>query len=418
MRSAHILAIGTELTLGLTADTNSAWLARQLAVLGIRCTLHASVSDDLAPLTALLRRSLAEADVILCTGGLGPTDDDLTRQALADVLDVPLVEDAASLQHLEQFFAARRRTMPQRNRVQAMLPAGAAALHNSCGTAPGIHATVGRTHIFALPGVPVEMRTMWASGVVPALRQFAGESVLVWREIRTYGRPEAEVNDLLGDLMERGKNPEVGTSAAGGEITIRVNVEADSAAEASRLLDACEQQVRQRLGWAVYGVDHITLADAVGDLLKARSETMCVAESCTAGLLGKLLTDRAGSSAYFTGGVLAYSNVAKRDLLGVEAALLEQHGAVSAAVAQAMASGAQQRFHADHALSVTGVAGPGGGTAVKPVGLVYIGLATRRAVRSKEFRFGPDQPREIIRERAARSALQMLRLQLMDVNAA
>lgn len=417
MSVAHILAIGTELTLGQTVDTNSAWIARRLAALGIRCGLHLTVPDDLSPLVAALRRLCAEADLIVCTGGLGPTDDDLTRQAIAGVIGVPLEMDEASLLQLEQYFAQRKRSMPDRNRIQAMLPVGATALPNSRGTAPGILVRHGRSLIVSLPGVPGEMHAMWEQEIEPRLRSQTQGRTVMSRAVRTFGVPEAQVNDLLGELMQRGRNPEIGTSAAGGEVAVRINVDADSPAVARGLLDQAEQDVRARLGEAAYGIDDETLADAVGDLLKRSRTTLAVAESCTGGLLGKMLTDRAGSSAYFLGGVITYADKAKHDLVGVGADLLEQFGAVSEPVARAMAAGVKQRFGSDFALSITGIAGPGGATPQKPVGLVYIGVAARDTVTSREFLFGADQPREAIRERAARSALAMLRALLLKLAA-
>lgn len=410
MQSAQLLAIGTELTLGQGLDTNSPWLAQRLSALGVRTMAHVTVPDELDEIVSALRRAADQADIVLCTGGLGPTDDDLTRAALAQAAGVQLVLHESSLQHLRDFFAQRRRDMPERNRVQACLPAGAESLPNACGTAPGISMRIGAASVFSMPGVPHEMRAMFEQYVAPKLR---GGGVLLSRAIRTCGRAEAEVNDLLGDLMLRGRNPEVGTAASLGEIIVRINAEAADEPCANRLLDETERMVRERLTWAVYGRGDETLGSAVGTILGHRRQTVCVAESCTAGLLGAMLTETPGSSAYFLGGVIAYSNRCKQDLLGVAAATIDGFGAVSAEAAEEMARGAQRRFQADHSLAITGIAGPGGGTPEKPVGLVYLGYADRHSAASKELHYGPDQPRQEIRQRAARAALQWLRRRLL-----
>lgn len=412
MQVARLLAIGTELALGQSVDTNSAWLAKRLAERGLRSQGHECVADDLDAIVDAFVRAASKADVVVATGGLGPTDDDLTRAAIARAAGVRLVEREEALRDVLAFFEARRRAMPERNRVQALMPEGARVLLNSCGTAPGIHIRIGRAEVFSLPGVPLEMRTMYETGVAPALPPVGG-AVLRSRSVHTCGRPEAEVNDLLGELMKRGRNPEVGTSAALGEITVKINVEAASAAEADRLIAETARVVGERLGDAVYGYDGESLAFSLGSLLKQRRETLAVAESCTGGLLGELLTDVAGSSAYFLGGAISYHNDAKRELLGVDGVLLEKHGAVSAPVAIAMAEGAARRLRADHALSITGIAGPGGGTAEKPVGLVYVGVAGKTGVEAREFFLGADQPRDFIRQRAARGAINWLRTRLL-----
>jgi nicotinamide-nucleotide amidase len=414
MRTAQILAIGTELTLGQSVDTNSAWLARELAALGFRSHQHTVVGDDLPRIVAAIRRAADEADVVLCTGGLGPTDDDLTRAALAEAAGVDLTEDAESLRQIEAYFAARRREMPPRNRVQAQLPRGAAVLPNNCGTAPGMSIRIGRAAVFSMPGVPYEMKAMFAAHVAPALQKLGGAGrVIRTRLVRTCGRPEAEVNDLLGDLMQRGRNPEVGTAAAMGEITVRINAEADSPAAADALLEPVEADIRSRLGWAVFGGGDDTLATAAGRLLSERRQTVAVAESCTGGLVGALFTDTPGSSAYFQGGLLVYSNELKMKLAGVPEKTLADHGAVSPQTAEALARGVRERCGVDYGLSVTGIAGPGGGTEEKPVGLVYLGLADSRGVISRELRLGQHHPRDIIRAWSARAAINLLRLRLI-----
>ena len=416
MPVACILSIGTELTLGQTVDTNGAWLARELAALGLRATRHLTVPDDHELIRAAFVDAAGHADVIVATGGLGPTADDLTRAAVAAAAGDTLVLDADSLAQIEAFFTARGRTMPPPNRVQAERPSRARPLPNTCGTAPGLALQLGDAACFVLPGVPQEMVAMFAEHVRPALAaRFAG-AVVRCRRLQTFGLPESELGEQIRDLMQRGRNPEVGTTAAHGVIGIRINATAASPAGADELLAATEHDLRTRLGPAVFGTDDDTLAAAVGRLLAAGHCTLAVAESCTGGLIGRQLTDVPGASTYFLGGVIAYANEAKAALLGVASATLAAHGAVSAPAAVEMARGVQARLGTDYALAVTGVAGPGGGTPAKPVGLVYLGLATPAGVTAREQRYG-ELPRELIRQRAAAAALDWLRRELLATQA-
>jgi nicotinamide-nucleotide amidase len=415
VQHAAILSIGSELALGRVIDTNAPWLAARCAALGIRTVRQLTVADDRAPLRTALAHAVVDVDVLLITGGLGPTDDDLTRQALADAAGQPLVDDPASRAQIAAFFARRNRDMPPQNTVQALRPASATPIENTCGTAPGIRMALGSVAVFALPGVPFEMHAMFEREVAPVLAAAARGAVLRSRDLHTYGVPEPEVGARLADLMQRGRNPEVGTSADLGVITVRINAAADTPAAADDLLDAAEAEVRHRLGSAVYGRDGATLAAAVGAALVARGRTLATAESCTGGLIGQLLTETPGSSAYYVGGIVSYANEIKQNLLGVASDVLATHGAVSEPVAAAMARGARAACGADYAVAVTGIAGPGGGTTEKPVGLVCIGLATPNAVDAATYHFGSDPPRHAIRLRAARMALHRVRQALLAV---
>jgi nicotinamide-nucleotide amidase len=413
MQNAWIISIGTELTLGQSVDTNAVWLARRLAEIGHRCDRHITAPDDLEPLVDTLRQAAAQADAVVVSGGLGPTDDDLTRVALARVAGVELAPNARSLAQIRAFFERRGRAMPERNAVQALLPRGAQAIENTCGSAPGVLLRLERALVFALPGVPFEMKRMFERDVAPRLSADSHGDVLLSRRLNCIGKGESDIGELLGDLMRRGANPEVGTTAELGTIGVRINAAGETRAIAEARLEKTEAEARRRLGALVFGRDEETLADAVGALLHACGTTLATAESCTGGLIGKLLTDTPGSSAYFKGAVVAYANEAKVELLGVDPAALRQHGAVSPEVAEQMACGARRRLGADFALSATGIAGPGGGTAAKPVGLVYIGLADGAGVQARELRYGADAPREAIRLRAANTALNLLRLRLL-----
>jgi nicotinamide-nucleotide amidase len=418
MRHAWIIATGTELALGQTVNTNGAWLAAQLAALGLRTERHVTVADDAVATRDVVLQAAQACDVVVVTGGLGPTDDDLTRQALADAAGVALELHPPSLEHLRAFFAARGREMPERNRVQALVPRGAQVLPNPCGTAPGVRIELHGTPCYALPGVPFEMRAMFAREVAPQLRPAADDAVLLSRRLHTCGLGESDIGMRLEDLMRRGRNPEVGTTAEFGIVGIRINAAAETRAAAEAGLDETEREVRRRLGEVVFGRDEETLASVVGAILLAAGQTLSTAESCTGGMIGALLTDVPGSSRYYHGGVVAYANNAKTNLLGVGTALLAEHGAVSEPAARAMAQGVALAFGTGCGISVTGIAGPDGGTAQKPVGLVYIGLLIPSGVTVQECRFGGDSPRAAIRIRAARTALNLLRLQLLRARGA
>lgn len=407
---AAILSIGDELVLGQTVDTNSAWLSARLAQRGIMTKLHATVADDRALIADEIRRAVDAAELVIVTGGLGPTEDDLTRFALADAMGVGLALDEVSLGQIAAFFQKRRRGMPDRNRVQAMCPLGARMLANRSGTAPGIHTPINDSQVWVVPGVPREMRTLWDDHIAPALPTAAGRTILTTK-INTFGAGESDVAAMLGDLAARDRNPLVGTTVADGIVSVRIRSEFDTADEAQRQLDQTIEQVLAALSELVFSRDDVALAAAVGAMLQQRGQTLALAESCTGGLIGQMITDAPGSSAYFIGGWITYANAMKISQLGVDEALIEQHGAVSAPVAEAMARGALERSDADHAVSITGIAGPDGGTDDKPVGTVYIGLASRRVdARASHHVLAGDRPN--VRRRAALTALNLLRLRL------
>lgn len=410
--TAWIVSIGTELALGQSVDTNAAWLAEQLAAQGVRCERHVTVPDDLGLIRDMLSEAAEACDLVVTTGGLGPTADDLTREALAAAAGVELKTDAASVEQIRSFFARRGREMPERNRVQARIPQTGCAIENTCGTAPGICMELSGTPCYVLPGVPFEMMAMFTRAVLPAVRAAAAGRCLRARRINCFGMGESDIGALLRDLMAPGRNPGVGTTAKLGVISVRINATGDSVQAADTLLDEAEAEIRARLGEVVFGRDDDTLASVVGARLATRGETLSTAESCTGGLIAKQLTDVAGSSTYFVGGAVTYANELKQQMLGVPAETLAVAGAVSAAAAQAMAEGARRMFSSTYALSVTGIAGPTGGMPDKPVGLVFFGLATSAGVTVREVRFGGDAPRAVIRERAAHTALNLLRLRL------
>jgi len=411
---AIIISVGDELTLGQAVDTNSAWLSARLAELGILTRAHMTVPDDQGAIVQAVRQAAESAGWIVITGGLGPTRDDLTRQALAEVRGVPLVEHAPSLARIKRFFKDRGRVMTESNRVQAMAPRGAMMLDNPQGTAPGLRLAIGRALVFALPGVPVEMKAMVEQHLAPLGAGRAGRTVLT-RKLNTFGIGEAMVGEALGDLMRRDRNPTIGTTVSAGIVSVRIRSDFPTRARARTELDRASKIVKQKLGAAVFSEGEVSLAAVVGERLRARHLTVATAESCTAGLVAAMLTEAPGASAWFLGGWVVYANRMKTVALGVPAALIAREGAVSEAVARRMAAEALRRTLGDYALALTGVAGPGGGSPGKPVGTVWIGLGKKTAGRSRVTaeRFLLPGDRAMVRERAAKAALNMLRLELL-----
>ncbi|WP_250846932.1 competence/damage-inducible protein A [Aquisphaera insulae] len=413
MLKAETLAIGTELVSGQSLDTNSQWLARELGAIGIPVLFHQTVCDQLEENVSALRIAAGRAGLVVLTGGLGPTQDDLTRDALAAYAGVPLREDPASLEAIRAMFARRNRPMADRNRVQALFPEGAEPLPNRVGTAPGIWMEHGTATFACLPGIPSEMRVMFHEQVLPRLRaRGLGTRSIVYRKINTFGRGESDVEAMAPDLIARDRVPEVGITAHEATISFRIRGEGETPEEAFAQTEPTAAIIRERFGDLILGEGSDDLPEAVFAELRRTGATLASAESCTGGLVAQMITSMAGVSPYFLGGVISYANSAKTSLLGVPAELLATHGAVSPEVAEAMAAGARVRFGADIAVSTTGVAGPAGGTPEKPVGLVYLGLSTADGTWSKRLDIGPEQPRDIIQRRAAKNALNWIRLTL------
>ena len=417
---AIILSIGDELVLGQTVDTNSAWISQQLAAVGCAVSAHLTVGDDQAAIEQAMLESVGRSDFLIISGGIGPTEDDLTRQALAAVAGVDLELNETWLARLEEFFAKRNRPMPQSNRIQAMIPRGAAMIENDNGTAAGIdyayrsgdQKTICR--VFVMPGVPKEMKAMFAKSVLPHIQAVGGGACIRSRTLHTFGLGESTVAEKLGELMKRGRNPSVGTTVSGGVVSLRVNASFPAQQQACGELDRTVAACRAALGDLVYGQDDETLAGAVAKLLleSPKKLTVTTAESCTGGLLAKMLTDISGSSAYFQMGFVTYSNKAKYERLGVSTEVINVYGAVSEPVVNAMASNALRLAKADYALAISGVAGPTGGSAAKPVGTCCLALAWKDGSTARTFNFPGD--REMIRDRAAKMALSMLRYRLME----
>jgi len=410
----EIITIGTELLLGQIIDTNASWIAQRLAEAGIDLYYKTTVGDNAGRIEAALRQALSRADVLITTGGLGPTEDDLTRDVVAAVLGRPLHLDSDVLARIEQRFAHRKIPMSENNRKQAMVPEGAEVLHNPNGTAPGLFLREGGRCVACMPGVPAEMKPMLTGQVIPQIREAFGiRSRIVSRVLKMCGISESKVDQAIGDYFREMRNPTIGVLAHAGEIHVRLTCKGEDPAEITRMLDALEGKVRQRLGALVFGRDEEKLEALVGQLLRARGATLAVAESCTGGLIASRLTDVAGSSDYFERGMVTYSTAAKQHLLGVPRELIGNSGVVSLDVVRVMADGVRRRSGTTFGLATTGIAGPSGGTSERPVGLVYVALAWEGGDIAREYRFHGG--RELIKYRAAQRALEMLRRHLLGI---
>lgn len=408
---AEIIATGSELLSGGVADTNSVFLAEELLDIGIATAFKTVVGDDEKDLEDAVRTALARVDVVVVTGGIGPTEDDITRKAVSRVLKKRLVLSDDALKAVKTVFKAKGKPYPGANDRQALIPAGARLLANAVGVAPGFTFVEEGSFVAALPGVPAEMQAMFREGLRPALEEHVGGKAVIRRKVlHTCGLGESKVNELIQDILKQ-KRPAIGLTARETGVDIRIVAHEGSGARSRSSVERAETEIRKKLGDAVYGVDGQAMEEIVGALLLQRRMTLAVAESCTGGMVGGRITNAAGSSAYFERGVVVYSNTAKTELLGVPAELIEKHGAVSREVAKAMAQGMRDRAGTSLGLAVTGIAGPTGGTPEKPVGLVYVALATPDGVAVDEHRFLGTRGQ--VRQRTAQTALDMVRRYLI-----
>ncbi len=414
--AAEIISVGTELLLGEILNSNAQFLAQELAKLGIPHYYQTVVGDNVMRLQKAVAIGCERSRILIFTGGLGPTPDDLTTETLADFFQSPLIERADLLAEIAQKFAERGRTMSPSNRKQALIPEGAEVLPNPTGSAPGIiwQPRPGLI-ILTFPGVPSEMKVMWQQTAVPFLiGQGWGQEIIYSRVLRFWGVGESTLAEKVAEQINL-QNPTVAPYAGKGEVRLRVSSKARTEAEAMQVIEPVAAQIQQIAGADFYGTDQETLASVVGRLLKQLGQTVAVAESCTGGGLGHFLTETPGSSAYFRGGVISYDNQIKVELLGVDAATLAEQGAVSASVAEQMAVGARDRLKASWGLSITGVAGPDGGSDEKPVGLVYLGIAAPDgSVVSHRYLFGISRSREMIRWSSLCTVLDLLRRRLLN----
>jgi nicotinamide-nucleotide amidase len=413
--SAEIICVGTEMLLGNILNSNAQYLAIQLAKLGIPHYYQTVVGDNPQRLKQVIEIASQRAEILIFTGGLGPTPDDLTCETIADFFGTPLVERPEIIEDIARKYVQRGRQMTPSNRKQALIPKGAEILPNPAGTAPGIiwQPQPGLT-IFTFPGVPSEMQQMWEETAVPYLRNLGwGKETIYSRMLKFWGIAESALAEKVAAYLNL-TNPTVAPYASKGEVKLRISAKAASEAEAQELIAPVQKQLQDIAGLHYYGADDDTLASVVGQLLRSARETLSVAESCTGGGLGQMLTEISGSSDYFWGGVISYDNSVKVNLLGVNAEDLAKFGAVSATVAEQMALGVRSRLGTSWGLSITGIAGPTGGTETKPVGLIYIGLANPNGeVESFEHRWGAGRSRSLIRHLSACSALDQLRRKLL-----
>ena len=406
----ELLSVGTELLLGQIVDTNAAYLAGKLSELGVNVYHKTTVGDNAERLAAALRICLGRSDVVLATGGLGPTKDDITAAIVAQVMGVRLAEDEATSEKIRSFARQRGIKLLDSLLKQAFVPEGAQVVPNPVGTAPGFVVTRDSETVIALPGVPSEMKAMAGQTVLPYLAGRAekegGRSVIVSRVIRLAGIGESQAEAELADLIEKQTNPTIAPYAKTYEVHLRVTAKAPNRAEAEALIAPVEAEIRRRLGSHVYGADDEMLEAIIGGMLRTAGLTLAVAESCTGGLIGHRITNVPGSSDYFLAGLTTYSNDSKVKLINVSEETLAAHGAVSAETAAAMAEGVRRATGAEVGLSSTGIAGPTGGTPTKPVGLVYLGRSDGSGTVTEELRLRGD--RLMIKERAAHLALFLL----------
>jgi nicotinamide-nucleotide amidase len=407
MLNAEIIAIGSEMLTPFRLDTNSLWLTERLNSMGVEVKLKTVVGDDEARLEETVRDAMKRSEIVIATGGLGPTEDDITRKIFARVLKRQLILEDAILEKIRARFARRNMPMPEINARQALVIHGAQILENGNGTAPGMLITEGKCTVALLPGPPREMKPIFDASVAPALKQRMGDMLIVRRTLSIFGLTESATDELAAPIYTKYRNPSTTILFKDGQIELHLTAQARGESEAVKLLDELGGRLDEVLGEYVFSRNNETLEEVVGQSLKMRGYTLATAESCTGGLLAGRITDVPGSSEYFLEGVVSYSNEAKIDLLGVPKKWIKTHGAVSEQVAGAMASGIRKRAGSTFGIGVTGVAGPGGGSPEKPVGLVYIALADGSQITTRKFIFPGD--RQFIRTLSVNAALDMVR---------
>lgn len=411
---AELISTGTELLLGQIRNSNAQYLAVRLAELGINVFFQTTVGDNPIRMEQVFRQALYRSDIIITTGGLGPTMGDITKMVSACVFGRPLVLHEQSWAQIRVYFEQRGLYISDNNIRQAMMPQGAIVLPNSRGTAPGVILEKGGKLIINLPGPPHEMQGMFEDEVVPYLvNRFKLHRMIRSRVLHCIGIGEATLDEEIKELLKQQDNPTIALLASDGEIHVRITACSSGMDTADELLDTVEHKIRLKLGDYIYGVNDDTLAKVIGDLLSASNYTIACAESCTGGMLSSYLTDVPGSSRYFMQGIVSYSNEAKVQQLGVNNATIQQFGAVSEQTVREMAEGMRKIATTDFAIATTGIAGPGGATEDKPAGLVFIGLATPERLIVRQFLFQGE--RDFIRKRTVKAALEMLRRSLLGM---
>lgn len=414
MFSAEIIAIGSELLTPTKTDTNSLWLTEKLNDIGVEVKLKTIVGDDEARLEETIKDALSRSDIVITTGGLGPTEDDITRKVSAKAVGRELVFDEEVLTEIRARFRSFRREMPETNKRQAYIIEGAKILPNPNGTAVGMSLKIREKFFVVLPGPPRELKPMFENFVLPKLREAAGEIYVKRKILRVSGMGESAVDELIAPIYKAYKNVETSILFNRSEIEIHLAAQTATIREAEAILESLSGKIAEKLGIAVFAMDGETMEEVVGKLLAENGKTVSVAESCTGGLIAQRLTEISGSSSYFIEGSVTYSNEAKIRTLDVPREIIETCGAVSAETAEAMAKGMREKAQTDFAVSVTGIAGPNGGTAEKPVGLVFIGFADENETKSVKINLPGD--RYLIRWRTSQAALDLLRRKMLKDN--
>ena len=407
--SCTVICIGNEILLGHINNTNAQYISQYLTNIGIKTSLHVSIPDDHQTISSSIRKSLLDSDIVVLTGGLGPTVDDITLECISMALNKKLIFNKKVAEHIRSHFKKRKLKMPKNNLRQALIPEGAKYILNNIGSAPGLIICVGKKVLIALPGVPFEMQDMIEKSVTPYLKKhFLPDLIIKSHVIKITGLAESVVNEKIEDILKIGGNVQMGIYPHPEEISVKITVTDKSANKVNSTINKIEKNIKSRLGYYIFGYDNEKLEQVIGKLLLKKKKTLSIAESCTGGLLADRITDIPGSTKYFQIGVVAYSNESKNKVLNIPIETIKEHGAVSRQVASLMAKNVRLLGRSDIGIGISGIAGPTGGTKKKPVGLVYISLSTKDKTLCKEFRFLGQ--RNIIKFKATQAALNLVRL--------
>lgn len=409
----ELITIGDELLYGQTVDANAVFIGKKLTEAGIELVYHTTVGDQPENLMSAIAQALNRADVVMTTGGLGPTHDDITKKVICKFFKRQLVFHEDILKELEKKYASQGMTMPSINQNQALLPQGARFINNKTGSALGIIIEEGGKMFIAMPGVPDEMKPMVTEHVIPMLKQRVSHQVILHRKLRTIGITESAIFEKVKDIINEKSIVKIAFLPSFKGVDISLTAKSADEGEARKAIEYIQRRFTEKIDKYIFGYDDDELPEIIGKLLLNKNMTLAVAESCTGGLLGKLFTDSPGSSGYFLGGVIAYADEIKIRILNVPSIVIERHGAVSAETAKYMAEGVKNLSDASIGLSITGIAGPSGETLQKPVGLTYVGICTPERTSAREFCYGKDRHRN--RLRASYSALEMARRYLLGI---
>jgi nicotinamide-nucleotide amidase len=407
--NASILTIGDEICIGQIVNTNAAWIAERLTRIGIEVLIHSAVGDERNIMLNEIDRLFDTTDIVILTGGLGPTHDDLTKPVLCEYFGDELILHEETLRNIEQIFIRRGQSVSERNKEQAMIPSKCTPILNKVGTAPGMIFKKENKILISLPGVPAEMKSMIENSVIPLLENFLQESktpVVLYKSLITSGIFESSLADLIEDPTSFLEGGALAFLPSYRGVKLRIGVRCDDFNKAKEKIERLEKILLEKVGKFIISTNDEPLDLVIGKILKERNSTVAVAESCTAGLLGAAFTEISGSSEYFLGGIIVYSNISKEHILGVKAETIEKYGAVSEETALELAVNVRNKFSSDYGISITGIAGPSGGSEEKPVGTVWIGIAAQNRFLAKHYQFNGN--RDVVRQRAVGMALTML----------